>query len=40
MNLDLGEYIGDLGGELLTWALKFLGFRVLWVVIVFLVDVY
>lgn len=40
MNLDFGEYIGDLGGELLTWALKFLGFLVLCVVIVFLFEVY
>lgn len=31
----MGEYIGDFGGELLTCALKFFGFLVLCVVIVF-----
>lgn len=31
--------MGDLGGELLTWALRFLGFLVLCVVMVFL-DAY
>jgi len=35
MNFDFGEYIGDFGGELLTCALRFLGLRVLWVVILF-----
>ena len=29
INFDFGEYIGDLGGELLTCALRFLGFLVL-----------
>lgn len=38
MNFDLGEYMGDFGGELLTCALKFFGCLVLCVVIVFLDD--
>ena len=38
MNFDFGEYIGDFGGELLTCALRFLGLRVLWVVILFLEE--